>query len=254
MRELDLSTCSGELKITDSAILVSGLTDSLVTQAAFAARMEDLNTDGRKIRNEICIVASRDLEELNLPRPDAPVPASPADLPKPLVLYGESFGPGRPPAIAPVPDPLVAILQAREAEKKTLTPDEPPAAASFLRLDPLSSVEFAPDSFLIQSSQVAAVQEAANAINELPAAQLPVILTGYPDNDGQHIYNDWVGARRAREVFELLRGMGVAGNRLTLGSYRDHPGNRRGTVAVFVPHPGPTVAAPIREATLAAPE
>lgn len=257
IRELELSTCSGELEITDSAIIVSGLTDSLVTHAAFAARLDDLNTDGRKIRNEICIVAAGDLADLDLARPDAPAPSIPKslrDLPRPLVLYDETFGPPPPPAENPQPLEMPPILLTAAGTGGMPTSESTPPPAAIFHLEPLSAVEFAPDSFLIRANQVAAVQEAANSINQLSASELPVILTGYPDNDGEHAYNDWIGRQRAREVFELLRGMGVAKTRLSLGSYREGPARRRGTVTVFVPRLEKVTAVPVQQATLAAPE
>ncbi|MCP5549387.1 MAG: OmpA family protein [Akkermansiaceae bacterium] len=253
VQELVLSTRDGCLTLSSAeGLKVSGLTDSLVTHAAFEMRLlevaREVNAPGAA--NEIKIVSS---EELARPGPERPIRGlNPKPLVhKPVVLADAPYGPPTPPlrakplapvieiAVAESPDdtPMPLASPAPDPDPAPLPPEpvakpEPAvalatatAAPTTFELPPppwappVDPVAFGANSFLVGIDQLKTVEKAARRIAALPPKSGKVILRGYPDSPGHHPYNDWLSRTRAREVKRALTDLGIAEDALEIAIF-----------------------------------
>lgn len=246
--ELALSTRDGCLMITDREVVVSGLTDSLVTHAAFEARLRPMAArhPDRQWRNRICLVPEEDLAPENFPpRPRPALNPQPLET-APVTLADSAYGP-EPPPVRAIPlaitsvttDPVETLLVAEAT-------DEGPRTA----LEPVERIRFAADSYLVAYSQAEFVSGVLARIRALPDVKSRVVLRAYPDTAGSHTYNDWLSLSRAKAVRRALVDAGIPEERIRLETpSQGHDRENLGSVRVFLPLP----VAPVPEAPSAEP-
>lgn len=257
--ELSLSTTDGCLTITPGSIAVSGLTDSQVTHAAFAARLQliDGRHAGRLAVNRICIVTE---DELKLAYPNRPRPVlNPEPLPiAPVLLADAELGPPPAPLIAaPIAQALVAQPLAAGAMTATaaasvlppaLTPSptvvEPAAAPDKAgAFEALAPVGFEQNTYLVRSDQFRPIDAAIDRIRALPADAGPVVVRGYPDEPGRYEFGTWLGQSRAASVSKLIEEAGIPVERLRIEAAQTRRRDPHlGKVVILIPKP-PTMTA-----------
>lgn len=256
--ELALSTKDGSLKVTNEAVTVSGLSDSLVTHAAFEARLNSLasRNQQRDWRNRICLVHEDDLVADSLPKRPRPA-LNPRPLDEiPVVLADNEYGPTLPKAEAE-PKPLRAmplnglVINARNREDsenaliEAPTPDvlgtETTKAAPVtpaIEYEPAETIRFASNSYLVGFDQYRLVDEITEKIQALPEDSARVVVEAYPDHVGQHDFNQWLSKSRAESVLRALAEAGISSEQLrvvTRDGRKDL--NHLGTVRFLLPKP-----------------
>ncbi len=245
--ELALSTSDGSLAVTSDEIVVSGLTDSLVTHAAFEARLRPLAAryGGKELRNRICIVHRDDLEPGMLPRRPRPALKPRALEQAPVTLAEESYGPDLP-QVRALPLALTAInARSRSLEEPAVdapgptatdAPTETAPGRKPLGHEPAEKIEFTMNSYLVGFDQFRFIDAATARIRELPESAGKVILRGFPDTEGRHEFNDWLSVSRVKAVRRAFLDAGIPEDRFTLET---HDGRNRNdelrSVRVLVP-------------------
>ena len=254
--ELALSTRDGSLKVTNEAVTVSGLSDSLVTHAAFEARLNSLasRNQQRDWRNRICLVHKDDLAADSLPKRPRPA-LNPRPLDEiPVVLAENEYGPTLPKA---EPQPLRAmplnglVINARNREEAGNSPmdasspaipgTEPPEAvpaAPAIEYEPAETIRFASNSYLMGFDQYRLVDEITEKIQALPEDSARVVVEAYPDHVGQHDFNQWLSKSRAESVLRALAEAGITSEQLrvvTRDGRKDL--DHLGTVRFLLPKP-----------------
>ena len=235
--EMALSTRDGGLRVVEDTLVVSGKTDSLVTHAALATRLEQLSRDRfAEIRNEIQVVSSAELSAPSERRPISvlnPTPLAHFE----AEISDEPYGPAVPVLRAtPLAPGGAPVAESRDGEVIP-SAEGAPAAASVgtARLDmplgPLAPVRFDANSFLIDFNQHGVVREAASMIKALPQATKVTVL-GFPDGGGDSTYHEWLATSRAKQVRDLLIEFGVPPDRLGIKS--SSAGTRR-QVQILIP-------------------
>lgn len=231
--ELALSTRDGCLMITDREVVVSGLTDSHVTHAAFEARLRPMAArhPERQWRNRICLVPEEDLAPENFPpRPRPALNPQPLDM-APVMLADSAYGPGL--------APLRATPLAMTPEGGMPSPLDPRAVVNAepgTNLELIERIQFATDSYLVAYSQAEFVGGVLSKVRALPDLKSQVVLRGYPDTAGSHTYNDWLSLSRAKAVRRALVDAGIPEGRIRLETpATGHDRENLGSVRVFLP-------------------
>jgi len=234
LEELGLSTHEGMLVFWEDRVLVSGLTDSVISVAAIKILIEPLMRN-RKLINRICIVDTDDL-------PDIKVNLTTAESQEALLDF-ESYPtaeelfeiPGLPlskiyPALVMLSDlsrinrgggngiaPVRAQPLALPKPTVTETTEEPVSATMIQALPAgrivhyvdLPSVFFSRSTQLLQADQTAAVEELATVLQEPPFAGNPITISPVRCRGGAAAFNDYLCENRANKVKELLTKRGI---------------------------------------------
>ncbi|MCB1230647.1 MAG: OmpA family protein [Verrucomicrobiae bacterium] len=246
--EMALSTKDGSLIVTNSSVVVSGLSDSLVTHAAFEARLSQLAArhPSKVWENRICLVPDEDLRPSRLPRRPRPA-LNPAPLERaPFVLSENEYGPM--PELRALPLASISLEAEKLVEAKTtevLIPDSAEAPPEpDIALEAAEQIRFSTNSFLVGFDQYEKVDAAKSRIRDLPESAGKVVIRAYPDTAGRHAYNDWLSQTRAKAILRKLIEAGLAPDRIRielLDGVRDS--DKLGTVGIYLPKVLPPVSA-----------
>lgn len=250
--EMALSTKDSSLLVREHEVVVSGLTDSHVTHAAFEARLQSAaEADDRKaFRNRICLVHHEDLHPSLLPRrPRAVLAFRPVQSPS-LEMAGTAYGPPLPPAtLGSLTGRSASILglnrETSPSGPSPLDASEPPSPTSESDsseklakpiLEPSRRIEFIANSYLVSTTDYDALDGIAARLKSHPAEWGKVIVRGFPDTAGRHTYNDWLSLSRARAVQRVLVEAGVSESllKLEVSGGDQNPKNLR-TVGIWIP-------------------
>ncbi len=252
--ELALSTKDGSLQVTNREVTVSGLTDSLVTHAAFEARLESLaeHHPERRWSNRICLVHEDDLAPGLLPKRPRPA-LDPEPLENaPVVLAESAYGPLPPMRARPVQsigltENAVAIAPPGDAPTVPASNSAEPVETSH-PMEPAEQIRFTANSFLVAFDQYRLVDAATERIRSLPPEAGPIILRAYPDTAGRHTYNEWLSNSRARAVRRAFVDAGFPEERFRIETPDGRDDSKGlGTVRIFVPRMLPPAAEPLPE-------
>lgn len=262
--ELALSAKDGSLVVTADEIIVSGLTDSMVTHSAFEVRLRPLAAlhRGKQLKNRICIVHPDDLEPSQLPKRPRPALRPSLLESSPMVLADEVYGPDQF-QIRAQPMELVALnAQSRSiadgiAESADLQPT-PEGSVVETKLEatsdmtkpsvifePAEKIAFTMNSYLVGFDQFSQVDAVTTRIRNLPESAGKIILRGFPDTEGRHEFNDWLSVSRVKAVRRALIDAGIPEERFTLETH-DGKGEKGDLQSVRVlvprlPEPEPTL-------------
>lgn len=231
LSELGLSTHEGRLEIREDAVVVGGLTDSLVTTTALSLKTEPI-LDGRKLVNRVCIVATDDLPDITVKlasgetartvldfdiHPSAEeafeAPGLPVEKLFPTLVMLSDFSrlEGEPQSSA---KPVVGAVEAEpnaSPAKRILAmpiPEPEPEVIEF------QSIRFSRNTFFLQANQQPLVTETARLLQSPDIAELPILLVAMKSSAGSGAFNEYTSERRLAEASRLLKDLGVSEDRL----------------------------------------
>ena len=277
--EIGISTHEGGLAIWDDAILLSGLTDSIITMTALKIRMDPILGD-RDIINRICIVHSDDLpkisvklstgEEVSGPLIDfdyypsaaekfeAPGLALDKIFPTMLMLADLSPLDGTaPPKEAPTTiatttppattkGPLRAVPLMQEDQPATTSPL---SAAIFrtVKKKPeaqnkyvhLDPIRFSRNSFLLQANQTSLIAGIAKQLNTPPLAGNRVLIKPVKYGTSTGAYGDYLLEKRGNEARRILAESGIGLERISIQNTNSNEQIDAGEVRIVVEIPPP---------------
>ena len=250
--EMALSTKDSSLSVTQDEVIVSGLTDSLVTHAAFESRLRSASdAHGRKaFRNRICLVHSEDLDpSLLARRPRAVLAFRPVESPF-LEMAGAPYGPPLPPAtLGSLAGRTASILGGQREMPEVDLPDpgdslegteeiSDPVSETIRKriLEPSRRIAFTANSYLVSATDYDSLDGVASRLKSHPAEWGKVIVRGFPDTEGRHTYNDWLSLSRARAVKRILVDAGISEDllKLEVSGGNQNPKNLR-SVGIWIP-------------------
>lgn len=260
LAELGLSTHEGRLTISKERLLVSGLTDSIVTQSAIRLRAAPL-LSGRAYHSRLCIVETDALPPIGVsltmagPMPLA-VPEVPAIPERPFETPGvrlEDLLPtlqmlsrlhelsGKPAPALTAANPLRAVpMSAADAPIGA-----PPSPAPALAMPPqptreaLPSLYFSRNSFLLQANQEAAIEALMKQLLQPNRQGLPVLVEAVRPEGGSGAFNDYLCERRVAEVTRILTERGLAAPRVRGSTVSGSSGIDGGEVRISIEIPPP---------------
>lgn len=277
--EIGISTHEGGLAIWDDAIVLSGLTDSVITMTALKIRTDPILGD-RDIINRICIVNSDDLpkisvklstgQEVSGPLIDFDYYPSAAEkfespglaldkiFPTMLMLADLSPIDGTAPAktapttitttIPPATSkgPLRAIPLMQEDQP---APTFPLSSAIFPTVkqvpEPnnkyvhLDPVRFSRNSFLLQANQTSLIAGIAKQLNTPPLAGNRVLIKPVKYETSTGAYGDYLLEKRGNEARRLLAESGVGLERVSIQNTKSIEQIDAGEVRIIVEIPTP---------------
>ncbi|NRB74096.1 MAG: hypothetical protein HRU46_07035 [Verrucomicrobiales bacterium] len=234
LEELGLSTHEGMLVFWDDRVLLSGLTDSVISVAALKILIEPLMID-RNLINRICIVNTDDLPDIKVnlttlesqealldfeSYPTAEelfeIPGLPlAKIYPALVMLSDlsriNGGGGN--GIAPVRAQPLALPKPQVTEAAQ-EPGEPvmiqalPAERIVHYVD-LPSILFSRSTQLLQADQTSVVEELVSLLLEPPFAGNPITISPVRCQGGAAAFNEYLCENRATKVKELLAQRGI---------------------------------------------
>jgi len=243
LTELGLSTHGGGIAFYEDRVVLSGMTDSVITVTAVQIRMESL-LEKRRLENRLCIV-------------------SPADMPDPAVrlstgLDGGSLldfdrypGPEEsfiPPGVAPrklagtlalmsrfeefldpsertkaVPVRAVPAPLAPEEAAPSEGPPPPEQAPSRMRAVPagpittyihLEPIRFSRNSFLLQAGTRETIGQLVQQLSAPPLAGRRILLKSRQWQSSSAAFAEYLAERRAEEAEKLLVEAGIPAERI----------------------------------------
>ncbi|MEM9017874.1 MAG: OmpA family protein [Verrucomicrobiota bacterium] len=238
LAEIGISTHEGGLAIWDDAILLTGLTDSVISQTALKIRLDPILGD-RELIDRICIVSSADL-------PDLEIKLSSGETTGPLLDFeqyptaAEQFTlPGI--SLAKLIPTLVMLSdldRLSESAKEEAESEETLRAvplftnlsqnsstAGPLRAVPaepqptrvhLESIRFSRNTVLLQANQEIVIETVVKQMKEPPLAGHPVLLKSVRTKGGSEAYSSYLAEQRGAKVREILTERGVSRGRLSL--------------------------------------
>jgi outer membrane protein OmpA-like peptidoglycan-associated protein len=113
----------------------------------------------------------------------------------------------------------------------TLTTPPPPACVECAAstgtapIEPTTLVNFANDSYQLDSSGVSQVRDIAAWMKAHPREN--VMVQGFTDRTGSHAYNAGLAKRRAERVRDHIVQQGIAAERVVIATYGDRDAARR---------------------------
>lgn len=255
LAEIGISTHEGGIAIWDDALLVTGMTDSVITLTALKIRMEPL-LEGRRLINRICIVNTDDLPDITVKLADGkdagplidfekyPTASESFEMPGlamaklyPTLLLmsdlrrvaepGTGQGAGEIRAV-----PLMTSLPGAAAPGGETPGGETPGTAgaelspaALLRAMPaepvnavvsLEPIRFSSSSFLLQTNQRPHVNKLVKQLQEAPLAGHPIRLRALKPSGGSAAFYGYLCDRRSAEARRLLVEGGIPASRLTV--------------------------------------
>lgn len=258
--ELGISTHEGRLEIREDAILIGGLSDSLVTLTALNLRSEPI-LNGRKLINHVCLVHTDDLPDISVKLASGETFKAVLDFDIHPTAEQVFEAPGLPvekwfPAVVMLSDfnrlegkaPLTAT-PVEEVIRLIATPTEsgmPPALAEpEPRYADLESIRFSRNTFFLQTNQQLVVAETAKRLQEGELAELPVILEAVKARGGSGAFNDYTCERRLTEALSILKEFGLPEQRFVTrireSDSQIDAGEVRVIVELPIPEPEPEV-------------
>lgn len=279
LAEIGISTHEGGLAIWDDALLLSGLTDSVITITALKIRMEPI-LGNREIINRICIVPTEDLpkisvklstgEEISGPLLDfeyyptaaekfeAPGLALEKLFPSMVMLADISKLDGTSPASPDVSQASAVVAPASSTgplRAVPLMPGEKPAATSPLtpaifravpkRPEPqnkyvhLEPIRFSRNSFLLQANQSALVAGIVKQLNTPPLAGNRVLIKPVKYGSSSGAYGEYLLEKRGNEARRLLAESGIELERFSIQNTNSSEQIDAGEVQIIVEIPPP---------------
>lgn len=259
LAELGLSTIEGRLEISKDRLLISGLTDSVVTQSALRIRSAPV-LEGRAYHSRLCIVETEALPVIGASLTQAgPVPLAEPVVPhlpeKPFETPGirlEDLLPtlrmlGRLGELSGKPAPALTSVNPIRAEPMAASvggePVPPAVAEPVLPALPtheaLPSIFFSRNSFLLQANQAATIASVAKTLLSVPRLGLPVRIEAVRAEGGSSAFNEYLCERRVAEVTRLLTEQGVAGSVVTGAAVSGGSSVDGGEVRISVELPPP---------------
>lgn len=237
VEELGLSTHEGMVAFWDDCVLISGLTDSVISVAALKILIEPLMED-RRLINRVCIVNTDDLPDIKV---DLTTLESQAALiaDESYPTAWESFAiPGLPlnkiyPALVMLSDLSrinrgggtdIAPIRARPltvAQPKLSRANleiAPPRiiqalpADSILHYVDLQSILFSRSTTLLQADQMGAFDSIAALLKQPPLMGHPITISPMLCQGGAATFNEYLCEKRAAKVKEMLTERGVDSN------------------------------------------
>ncbi len=237
LAELGLSTHDGRLELWPDRLIIGGLTDSLVTQSALRIRAEPL-LQGRALHSRLCIVNTEDLPRLEVsltgatsgrPEPARAVVAIAAPVGS-FEMPGLSFAkllavtrlPGQIDRLSGKSSAAAATLRAEPLATGELSQTAPARADAPMpltatpveTLEPLASVLFSRNSFLLQANQEATIEGITRHLLSPARLGAPVRIEAVQPLGGSTAFNEYLCERRAAEVARFLTEAGVAASLL----------------------------------------
>lgn len=227
LAELGLSTHEGRLVISRERLLVSGLTDSIVTQSAIRLRASPL-LEGRAYHSRLCIVETDALPPIGPSLTAAgPIPTMIPEVPavpeKPFETPGvrlEDLLPtlrmlSRVRELSGKPAPALTASSPLRAEPMSVA-DAPIGAAPAPAMPPqptreaLPSLYFSRNSFLLQANQEPAIADLTKLLLQPTRQGMPVLVEAVRPEGGSGAFNDYLCERRVAEVIRILTELGIA--------------------------------------------
>lgn len=256
LKELGISTHEGRLEIRDDAILIGGLTDSLVTTTALKLRTEPI-LDGRRLINRVCIVATNDLPDISVKLASGETVETELD----FDIHPTAEQAFEPPGLAVdklFPTVVMlsnfsrlesgASLTAKPVESESGSKPEVAPARMILAMpipepEPevveLESIRFSRNTFFLQANQQQIVAETAKRLQSTDLAGLPIKLVAMKSAGGSGAFNDYTSERRLAEASRLLKDLGVPENRFVTKVRNSESKIDTGEVKVLVELPLP---------------
>lgn len=279
LAEIGISTHEGGLAIWDDALLLSGLTDSVITITALKIRMEPI-LGNREIINRICIVPTEDLpkisvklstgEEISGPLLDfeyyptaaekfeAPGLALEKLFPSMVMLADISKLDGTSPASPGVSQASAVVAPASSTgplRAVPLMPGEKPAATSPLtpaifravskepepqnKYVHLEAIRFSRNSFLLQANQSALVAGIVKQLNTPPLAGNRVLIKPVKYGSSSGAYGEYLLEKRGNEARRLLAESGIGLERFSIQNTNSSEQIDAGEVQIIVEIPPP---------------
>ncbi|MBP6602611.1 MAG: hypothetical protein KA250_12450 [Verrucomicrobiales bacterium] len=278
LTEIALSTVEGRLELWRDHLLVSGLSDSLVTLTALKIRAEPI-LHGRAFFSRICVVPTEDLPiASDLPAggsltqigldPDflAPVQVS-FEVPGirleklfPTLVMLSSFdrlegkstapitltSPASPasPVLASIPLRAVPMEMTESAPSSGTTP--PTGIAALLapaapgpQIETLPSIHFSTNSFLPRANQNEILDQISKHLLSPARIGVPVRIEAVKAGSGSGVFGDYLCERRSSEVIRFLTERGVNPAVFSVGSVNSPNAVDDGEVRIQVEIPPP---------------
>ncbi len=261
LAELGLSTLEGKLEISSDRLLITGLTDSVVTQSAIRLRAAPL-LEGRAYHTRLCIVETEALPPIGPSLTSSgPLPAMVAETPavpeKPFESPGVRFEDllptlrmlarigelsGKPPLHTNAAQPLRA--EPMVAATGTAPPVAQVVMPALPTREPLPSIYFSRNSFLLQANQDAAIEAVAKQLFASNRQGLPVQVEAVRAEGGSSAFNDYLCERRVEEVKRILTERGIAATVIKGATIPGTSSVDAGEVKISVELPPPPAPAP----------
>lgn len=279
LAEIGISTHEGGLAIWDDALLLSGLTDSVITITALKIRMEPI-LGNREIINRICIVPTEDLpkisvklstgEEISGPLLDfeyyptaaekfeAPGLALEKLFPSMVMLADISKLDGSSPPSPGVSQVSAVVTPATSSgplRAVPLMPGEKPAATSPLtpaifravskepepqnKYVHLEPIRFSRNSFLLQANQSGLVAGIVKQLNTPPLAGNRVLIKPVKYGSSSGAYGEYLLEKRGNETRRLLAESGIGLERFSIQNTNSSEQIDAGEVQIIVEIPPP---------------